>query len=60
MKKTILTTKSALKLNREHIRLLTPTQLTEAVGGAPTTKPTASNQCETNSTLETNTCQLRG
>ena len=50
MKKPISIQKSPLKLSREHIRLLTPTELKGAVGGekpteTPTEKPTASNNC---------------
>lgn len=37
MKKPIRTGQPALKLNREHIRLLTSIELRQAVGGEPAT-----------------------
>jgi len=55
MKKTKRTGKPVLQLRREHIRLLTPTDLQQVVGGAGT-RPTKSDMCGTNTHMEGATC----
>jgi hypothetical protein len=53
MKKTIRANKPALTLTREHIRLLTPTDLVQVVGGDV---PTKSDPCTNQSTKFADTC----
>lgn len=54
MKKTMRTNQSPLVLRREHIRLLTPTDLESVVGGEG--KPTGSDGCTRQSVKLDGTC----